>query len=98
MNTDAYQPIEKKLGLTRELLKILSEHNHPVSLLTKSTLILRDLDIIAPMARKGLCRVGISLTTLDTKLSRLMEPRAASPRLRFAGQCARLVRLIFPSP
>ncbi len=82
MNTDAYQPIEKKLQLTRKLLQVLSAHNHPVSLLTKSALILRDLDIIAPMAAKGLCRVGVSITTLDPKLCRLMEPRAASPRLR----------------
>lgn len=82
MNTDAYQPIEKKQQLTREILKVLSAHNHPVSLLTKSALILRDLDIIAPMASKGLCRVGVSITTLDPRLCRRMEPRAATPRLR----------------
>lgn len=83
MNTDAYQPIEKKLKLTRQFLEILSAHNHPVTLLTKSALIQRDLDIIAPMAAKGLCRVGVSITTLDGKLARALEPRAAAPRLRF---------------
>ena len=83
MNTDAYQPIEKKLKLTRRFLEILSAHNHPVTLLTKSALVQRDLDIIAPMAAKGLCRVGVSITTLDGKLARALEPRAAAPRLRF---------------
>jgi DNA repair photolyase len=82
MNTDAYQPIEKDLKLTREFLRILSEYHHPVTLLTKSALIQRDLDIIAPMAEKGLCRVGVSITTLDGQLCRKLEPRAAAPRLR----------------
>ncbi|MEO0465058.1 MAG: PA0069 family radical SAM protein [Pseudomonadota bacterium] len=82
VNTDAYQPIEKQLKLTRACLEILSEYNHPVSLLTKSALIQRDIDLIAPMAEKGLARVGISMTTLEPKLSRAMEPRAAQPRLR----------------
>lgn len=83
MNTDAYQPIEKRLELTRRFLEILSDYNHPVTLLTKSALVQRDLDIIAPMAAKGLCRVGVSITTLDGKLARALEPRAAAPRLRF---------------
>ncbi len=82
MNTDAYQPVERHEELTRELLKILSEHNHPVSLLTKSALIQRDIDIIAPMAEKGLLRAGVSITTLDRNLARKMEPRAATPQLR----------------
>ena len=82
VNTDAYQPIEKRLKLTRSLLEILAEFRHPVSLLTKSALIQRDIDLIAPMAERGLARVGISMTTLDPKLSRTMEPRAAQPRLR----------------
>lgn len=82
VNTDAYQPVEKRLKLTRAFLDVLSAHNHPVSLLTKSALIQRDIDLIAPMAEKGLARVGISLTTLDPKLARAMEPRAATPRLR----------------
>ncbi|MEL7129381.1 MAG: PA0069 family radical SAM protein [Pseudomonadota bacterium] len=82
INTDAYQPIERDLGLTRSLLEILSAHNHPVSLLTKSTLIQRDIDLIAPMAAKGLVSVGISITTLDRTLARKMEPRAATPARR----------------
>jgi DNA repair photolyase len=84
VNTDAYQPVERKTGLTRELLKILSEHNHPVSLLSKSALIERDLDILEPMARKGLVRVGISITTLNRALARKLEPRAATPSKRLA--------------
>jgi len=82
INTDAFQPTERRLGLTRELLKILSDHNHPVSLLTKSALIQRDIDLMAPMAAKGLLRVGVSITTLDSKLCRPLEPRAAAPHRR----------------
>ncbi len=82
VNTDAYQPVEKRLRLTRALLGVLAEFNHPVSLLTKSALIQRDIDLIAPLAEKGLARVGVSLTTLDPVLARRMEPRAASPHLR----------------
>ncbi|MEQ9314506.1 MAG: PA0069 family radical SAM protein [Henriciella sp.] len=82
MNTDAYQPVERQLKLTRRFLEILSAHNHPVTLLTKSALIQRDIDLIAPMAEKGLARVGVSITTLDPKLSRKMEPRAAAPYRR----------------
>ena len=82
MNTDAYQPVERQLKLTRAFLEVLSEHNHPVTLLTKSALIQRDIDILAPMAEKGLARVGVSLTSLDPRLSRLMEPRAAAPYRR----------------
>ena len=82
MNTDAYQPVERSLRLTRTFLEILSAHNHPVTLLTKSALIQRDIDLIAPMAEKGLARVGVSITTLDPRLSRRMEPRAAAPHKR----------------
>jgi DNA repair photolyase len=82
INTDAYQPVERTEELTRTLLRILSDHDHPVSLLTKSTLIQRDIDLIAPMAGKGLARVGVSVTTLDRKLARKMEPRAATPQRR----------------
>lgn len=82
MNTDAFQPVEREQKLTRRLLEILSAHNHPVSLLTKSALIQRDIDIIAPMSAKGLLRVGVSITTLDRKLARKMEPRAATPDKR----------------
>jgi DNA repair photolyase len=83
VNTDAYQPVEREQRLTRRFLQILSDHNHPVSLLTKSALIQRDLDLIAPMAEKQLCRVGVSITTLDARLSRMMEPRAAAPHKRY---------------
>ena len=83
VNTDAYQPVEREQKLTRRFLQILSDHNHPVSLLTKSALIQRDLDLIAPMAEKQLCRVGVSITTLDPKLARAMEPRAAAPHKRY---------------
>ncbi|MFN3212134.1 MAG: PA0069 family radical SAM protein [Henriciella sp.] len=83
VNTDAYQPVEREQKLTRRFLQILSDHNHPVSLLTKSALIQRDLDLIAPMAERQLCRVGVSITTLDSKLARAMEPRAAAPRKRY---------------
>lgn len=82
VNTDAYQPIEKQLRLTRQFLEILAEHNHPVTLLTKSSLIERDIDLIGDLATKNLCRVGVSVTTLDPKLARLMEPRAAAPHRR----------------
>lgn len=83
VNTDAYQPVERQQKLTRKFLQILSDYNHPVSLLTKSSLIERDIDLIAPMAEKKLCRVGISITTLDPKLARAMEPRAATPQKRY---------------
>ena len=82
MNTDAFQPIERKYTMTRQILEVLSAHNHPVSLLTKSSLIQRDLDLLAPMAAKGLVRAGVSITTLDRDLSRRMEPRAATPQKR----------------
>ncbi|KCZ59643.1 PA0069 family radical SAM protein [Hyphomonas chukchiensis] len=82
INTDAFQPVERELGLTRELLKILSDYRHPVSLLTKSSLIERDIDLMAPMAEAGLLRVGVSITTLDRTLARKMEPRAATPSRR----------------
>lgn len=82
VNTDAYQPVERDQRLTRTLLQILAEHHHPVSLLSKSALIQRDIDLIGPMAAQGLARVGISLTTLDRRLARTMEPRAATPERR----------------
>lgn len=83
VNTDAYQPVERQQQLTRRFLEILSAHHHPVSLLTKSALIQRDLDLIAPMAEKQLCRVGVSITSLDPQLARRMEPRAAAPHKRY---------------
>lgn len=83
-NTDPYQPIEKTHQITRACLSVLAEFNHPVAIVTKGALIERDLDILGPMAARGLVRVGISLTTLDADLSRRMEPRAPSPNRRLA--------------
>lgn len=82
VNTDAYQPCERKLGLTRKVLEVLHECNHPVGLITKSSLIERDMDLLTDMAGKRLAVAAITLTTLDHKLSRLLEPRAASPTRR----------------
>ncbi|KIN64936.1 Radical SAM domain protein [Sulfitobacter noctilucicola] len=81
-NTDPYQPIEKKHEIMRECLKVLADTGHPVAIVTKGSLIERDIDILAPMAQRGLVRVGISVTTLDATLSRLMEPRAPAPARR----------------
>lgn len=81
-NTDPYQPIEKERRITRQILKVLHKYEHPVTILTKSRLVIRDLDLIAPMAEKGLIKVGLSVTTLDRKLSSLMEPRASTPQRR----------------
>lgn len=81
-NTDPYQPIEKKHEIMRACLQVLSDANHPVAIVTKGSLIERDIDLLADLARRGLVRVGISVTTLDAKLSRLMEPRAPSPQRR----------------
>ena len=81
-NTDPYQPIEKQWRVTREILEVLEETGHPVGIVTKSALVLRDIDILARMAEKGLARVAISVTSMDRKLSRAMEPRAATPALR----------------
>jgi DNA repair photolyase len=80
--TDAYQPAERKLGITRSVIEVLAEHQHPFSLVTKSAGITRDLDLIAPMAQRNLAAVYVSITTLDPALARLMEPRAASPERR----------------
>ena len=81
-DTDIYQPLEKELKITRGLLEVLAAHNHPVALITKSALVTRDIDILAPMAEKGLVSVAISFTTLDRKLARAMEPRCAAPHRR----------------
>ncbi|QIB36237.1 PA0069 family radical SAM protein [Ancylobacter pratisalsi] len=82
INTDAYQPIEREWRLTRRILEVLSDFGHPVGIVTKSALVLRDLDILAPMAERGLVKVALSVTSLDHKLARLMEPRAATPMRR----------------
>jgi DNA repair photolyase len=81
-NTDPYQPVERRLKVTRAILEVLKECRHPFTIVTKSNLVLRDLDILAPMAREGMVRVMISLTSLDRKLSRVMEPRAPAPERR----------------
>lgn len=83
-NTDPYQPCERDLGLTRACLEVLRDFNHPIAIVTKGSLIERDLDILAEMASRGLVRVGISITTLDPDLSRRMEPRAPTPARRLA--------------
>lgn len=84
-NTDPYQPTERRCRIVRGLLEVLSRANHPVGVVTKSALVTRDIDLIAPMARKGLAKVAISVTTLDRALARAMEPRAASPDRRLAA-------------
>ena len=83
-NTDPYQPIEKTHQIMRECLKVLRDFRHPVAIVTKGTLIERDIDILSDMARQGLVRVGISVTTLDADLSRKLEPRAPTPQRRLA--------------
>ena len=80
--TDAYQPAERKLGLTRSIIEVLDEFKHPFSLITKSSGVERDIDLIAPMARRRLAAVYVSITTLDPALARVMEPRAAAPERR----------------
>ncbi|RZA06362.1 MAG: PA0069 family radical SAM protein [Moraxellaceae bacterium] len=82
VNTDAYQPCDRKLGLTRQVLEVLRECNHPVGLITKSSMIERDIDIIADMASKHQAVAAITITTLDHSISRTLEPRAASPTRR----------------
>ncbi len=83
-NTDPYQPIEKQHEIMRACLKVLRDFRHPVAIVTKGTLIERDIDILSDMARQGLVRVGISVTTLDAELSRKLEPRAPTPMRRLA--------------
>ncbi len=89
-NTDPYQPIERSLRLTRQILEVLRETRHPFTIVTKGSLILRDLDLLSDMAQQNLCSVMISLTTLDTRLKTVMEPRAAAPvtRLKVMGELA----------
>ncbi len=83
-NTDPYQPIERELRLTRRILEVLATHRHPVAIVTKSALVLRDADILREMAAAGLATVTISVTTLDRDLARRMEPRAPTPSKRLA--------------
>lgn len=81
-NTDPYQPIEKEWRIMRQILEVLNKANHPVSIVTKSAMVLRDIDILSEMAAKNLVRVSLSVTTLDRKLARTMEPRASTPSRR----------------
>jgi DNA repair photolyase len=81
-NTDPYQPIERRFKIMRGILEVLERAGHPVGIVTKSTLVLRDLDILARMAERNLVKVAVSVTTLDAKLARTMEPRAPTPPRR----------------
>jgi DNA repair photolyase len=98
-NTDPYQPVERQFAITRACLEVLSRFNHPVAVVTKGTLIERDIDLLSDMAARGLAKVGISVTTLDAGLARRLEPRAPAParrletvrRLRAAGVPVRLM-------
>ncbi|GAA0429846.1 PA0069 family radical SAM protein [Massilia aurea] len=82
VNTDAYQPCERDKRLTRQVLEVLSECRHPIAMITKSALIERDIDILAPMAEMGLACAAITITTLDSEISRTLEPRASAPARR----------------
>jgi DNA repair photolyase len=81
-NTDPYQPIEREHRVMREILEVLARANHPVGIVTKSALVTRDIDILGPMAERGLAKVALSVTTLDPRLARTMEPRASTPGKR----------------
>lgn len=81
-NTDAYQPIEKEYRITRQIIEVLARRQHPFSIVTKSSLVERDIDLLAPLAKLGLVRIFVSITTLDNRLMQKMEPRATAPRRR----------------
>lgn len=80
--TDIYQPIERGYGVTRSILHVMQRWRHPTALITKSQLVIRDLDILGPMAERGLAKAAISVTTLERRIARVMEPRAAAPHRR----------------
>jgi DNA repair photolyase len=84
-STDAYQPIERELGITRQVLEVLERFNHPVGVTTKSALVVRDADILARMAEKQLVFVIVAVTTLERRLARAMEPRASTPQRRISA-------------
>ncbi len=88
INTDGYQPIERRYRLTRALIEVMAEARHPFSIVTKSANVVRDLDLLAPMAADGLVTVHLSVTTLDPRLSARMEPRAAAPHARLRAMRA----------
>ena len=81
-NTDPYQPIERRYRIMREVLEVLERANHPVGIVTKSALVIRDIDILQRLAQRGLPMFSLSVTTLDRRLPRAMEPRAATPQRR----------------
>ncbi len=87
-NTDPYQPVERERGLTRALLELFLKHRHPVNLITKGTLILRDLDLLGDLAKRRLCSVALSVPTLDDSLKRIMEPRVPSAAARLGAMRA----------
>lgn len=87
-NTDPYQPIERRMRIMREILEVLQRARHPVGIVTKSALVIRDIDILSEMAKEGLAKVALSVTTLDRKLARAMEPRAATPSRRLEAIAA----------
>jgi len=84
-NTDPYQPIEREERITRSVLEVCRDFNQPVGIITKSALVTRDIDILAPMAARGLAKVAVSVTSLDRDLARRMEPRASTPPKRLAA-------------
>ena len=87
-NTDPYQPIERERRITRQILEVLERTSHPVGIVTKSALVVRDIDILARMAERGLAKVALSVTTLDRRIARAMEPRAATPPTPSRGGAA----------
>ena len=87
-NTDPYQPLERGLRITRQVLEVLAEARHPLSITTKSATVVRDLDLLGKLARDGLVRVDVSVTTLEPTLARTLEPRASAPRRRPAAVAA----------
>jgi DNA repair photolyase len=95
-NTDPYQPIERRYQIMRRILEVLDRAGHPVGIVTKSALVLRDLDILTRMAKRDLVKVAISVTTLDPKLARVMEPRASTPARRL-GTLRELVKAGVPA-
>lgn len=87
-NTDPYQPIEREHRITRSILEVMADFQHPFTIITKNQLVLRDLDLLQPLGQANLCRVMVSITSVDPHLSRLMEPRASHPQARFATVAA----------
>jgi DNA repair photolyase len=84
-NTDCYQPLERDYRITRQVIEVLCEFRHPLGIVTKSHLVTRDLDLLRPMAEEGLVKVAVSVTSLDGRLARAMEPRASTPGRRLAA-------------